>query len=114
MRRLEKIFKALGDRNRLRILKMLEVKPMCVCEITAILGIAQSSVSRHLGILRDAGLLTDDKDGLWVNYSLAPGKDEVSATILKNFRRWGTSDPQFQDDKRKAAAVDREVVCARP
>jgi ArsR family transcriptional regulator len=46
MRRLEKIFKALADRNRIRILKMLEAKPMCVCEVTPILGIAQSSASR--------------------------------------------------------------------
>ena len=113
MRRLEKIFKALGDRNRLRILKMLEVKPMCVCEITAILEIAQSSVSRHLGILGNAGFLTDDKDGLWVNYSLAPGKDEVVATILQGLRRWGRSDPRFQEDRRKAASVDRKIICAK-
>jgi len=110
---MEKIFKALGDRNRLRILKMLEVKPMCVCEITAILRIAQSSVSRHLGILRDAGFLTDDKDGLWVNYSLSPGKDEVIAALLQGLRRWGKDDARFREDREKAAAVDRELICAK-
>ncbi|MCX6356742.1 MAG: metalloregulator ArsR/SmtB family transcription factor, partial [Candidatus Aureabacteria bacterium] len=57
MRNIEKIFKSLADRNRIRILKMLEVRRLCVCEITAIMGIAQPSVSRHLSILRDAGLV---------------------------------------------------------
>ena len=68
MRHIEKIFKALADRNRLRILKMLEARPLCVCEITAVLGIAQSSVSRHLGILREAGLVDDKKEGQWMIY----------------------------------------------
>ena len=113
MRKLEKIFKALGDRNRIRILKMLEVKPMCVCEITDILEIAQSSVSRHLGILREAGFLMADKDGLWVDYSLAAGKDDVIATILIGLRRWGNSDFQLNTDREKALSIDREIICAR-
>ena len=114
MRRLEKIFKAAGDRNRLRILKILEVKPMCVCEITEIVGIAQSSVSRHLSILRDAGFLTDEKVGLWVNYSLITEEDGVVTPLLKCIRRWELSDAQFQEDKRKAALVDRNMICRRP
>lgn len=113
MRGLEKTFKALADRNRLRILKMLEVKPMCVCEITAILGIAQSSVSRHLSILRSAGLLIDEKDGLWVEYSLATGTDDVLATILTGLRRWGNSDPLIQSDKERAATVSRVELCLK-
>ena len=87
---------------------------MCVCEITYILGIAQSSVSRHLGILREAGFINDDKDGLWVNYSLSAGPDDVVATLLTGLRRWDKSDPQFQEDSRKAIAADRELICGRP
>jgi len=113
MRKLERVFKALGDRNRLRILKMLEVKPMCVCEITEILGIAQSSASRHLGLLRDAGLVVDEKDGLWVNYSISGSTDDVVATILTGLRRWGNEDPRIREDRDKAARADRERICAR-
>ena len=110
---MEKIFKALGDRNRLRILKLLEVKPMCVCEITEILGIAQSSVSRHLSILREAGFINDEKDGLWVNYSLSATTDDILATLLTGFRRWDLFNDQFIEDKRKALSIDREEICAR-
>ncbi len=110
---LEKMFKALADRSRIRILKMLEVKPMCVCEVTHILGFAQSSVSRHLGILRDAGFINADKDGLWVNYSLASSTDDTIATILTGLRRWDGDDPQIARDRDKAKSVSREKICAR-
>ncbi|MEA1928779.1 MAG: metalloregulator ArsR/SmtB family transcription factor [Candidatus Auribacterota bacterium] len=114
MRRLEKIFKALGDRNRLRILKMLEVKPMCVCEITAVLGIAQSSVSRHLSILRGAGLIIDEKYGLWVEYSLVGSIDDVPATIMTGLRRWENSDTVIQRDREMAETISREELCSKP
>ena len=112
MRRIEKIFKALGDRNRIRILKMLEVKPMCVCEITHILGIAQSSVSRHLAILRDAGFINDKKEGLWVNYSLVVGTDDIVATIMTGLRRWEIEDHRIVKDREEAYVVSRAEICA--
>ncbi len=108
---MEKIFKALGDRSRIRILKMLEVKPLCVCEITRILGLGQSSVSRHLGILRDAGLVIDEKDGLWVNYSLATPGDDLAAGLLAGLRRAGNEDPIIAADRDEAARVSREEIC---
>ena len=113
MRRMEKIFKALADRNRLRILKMLEIKPMCVCEVTSILGIAQSSVSRHLGILREAGFVTDEKVGLWVTYSLVTTTDDTVATIMTGLRRWGNDDPRISEDRERARIVSRDEICAR-
>ena len=70
MRSTIKIFKALSDPNRVKILKMLEVRPLCVCEIPEILNLATSTVSKHLSILRDAGLILDHKTGKWVHYSL--------------------------------------------
>ena len=111
MRRMEQVFKSLGERNRMRILKMLEVKPLCVCEITRVLGVSQSSVSRHLGILRDAGLVRDDKDGLWVNYSLVAGGDDLAADLLAGLRRWGNDDPQIALDRDEARRVCREAIC---
>lgn len=108
---MEKIFKAIGDRNRIRILKMLEVKPMCVCEITHILGIAQSSVSRHLAILREAGFINDEKEGLWVNYALVAGTDDIVATIMTGLRRWGNEDHRVVEDRDASHLVRREDIC---
>jgi len=70
VRDLARIFQALSDVNRIRILKMLEKRSLCVCEITAILKLATSTVSKHLSILRNAGFVTDAKEGKWINYSL--------------------------------------------
>ena len=112
MRNLERVFKALADRNRIRILKMLEAKPMCVCEVQEILGIGQSCVSRHLGILRNAGLVDNEKDGLWVNYSLAGRAEGVVAAIMAGLRNWGNGDPQVAEDRRRARSVRREEICA--
>ena len=108
---MEKIFKALGDRNRIRILKMLEVKPMCVCEITHILGIAQSSVSRHLSILREAGFIDDEKDGLWVNYTLVVSTDDIVATTMTGLRRWENEDPRIAADRKEAQVISRSDIC---
>ena len=70
------ITRALGDENRLKILAMLEISEMCVCQITDILkssrsfGLAPSTVSKHLSILHSAGLIISSKRGRWVYYSL--------------------------------------------
>lgn len=113
MRHVEKIFKALADRNRLRILKMLETRPLCVCEITAVLGIAQSSVSRHLGILREAGLVDDIKEGQWMIYSLARGSDDATRGIIAVIKRWLSDDPQIKSDRQKTRQVNREQICSK-
>ena len=64
------VAKAVADPTRARILKMLEPGELCVCDITAGLDLAQSTVSKHLGILRNAGLIVGRKVGLWVYYRL--------------------------------------------
>ncbi|MEM0057715.1 MAG: metalloregulator ArsR/SmtB family transcription factor [Candidatus Bathyarchaeia archaeon] len=66
-----KIFKALADVHRLRILKLLEVREMCVCEIMIALGLTQPTASHHLGILENAGLIKGRKEGKWVFYKIA-------------------------------------------
>ena len=70
MRNFIKVFKALSDPNRVRILKMLERRPICVCEFPEILKIANSTASKHLSILREADLIIDQKVGKWVIYRL--------------------------------------------
>jgi len=69
-----RFFKALADETRLRIVKLLEVREMCVCEVMVALGLTQPTASHHLGILENAGLVNDRKKGKWVFYSIADQK----------------------------------------
>lgn len=69
-----KIFKALGDPTRLKIVKMLSEKELCVCEIIPATGKSQPTTSAHLKILYEAGLVKSRKDGLSVHYSLADNR----------------------------------------
>jgi len=70
MEKLALYFKALSDETRLRILKLLEVGELCVCDITAALDMTQPNVSFHLGILKESGLIKDRKQGRWSYYDL--------------------------------------------
>ena len=73
---------ALADANRLQILSLLAQRESCVCEIMSVLGLGQSLVSHHLGVLRRAGLVQDRRDGRWVYYSLDPGGLKKLSTWL--------------------------------
>lgn len=64
------IFKALSDETRLRILRLLENGELCVCEIVSALDMIQPKVSFHLGVLKDAGLIKDRKQGKWIHYKI--------------------------------------------
>lgn len=69
-----KFFKALSDEKRLRILKLLMVKEMCVCELMIALQLTQPNLSHHLRILENIGIISSRKEGKWVYYSLANAK----------------------------------------
>ena len=83
MQELLKIFKALGDETRIRLLKLLEQRELCVCELMQALDMTQSRVSRNLGILKNAGLVKDRRDGLWVHYSLNNEVEPYIKAILE-------------------------------
>ena len=84
-----RVMKALSDPNRVKIVKMLQRKAMCVCEMKAALGVAQPTVSKHLKILEEAGLVGFKKDGLWVNYRLSDGSSSpYASSVLGNLRHW--------------------------
>lgn len=70
LRDLAALGQALSDETRLRILKLLAQRELCVCELEAVLGMTQSRVSTNLAVLRNAGLVRDRRDGKWVFYSL--------------------------------------------
>lgn len=112
MRNLVKVFKALSDSNRIRILKMLEERHLCVCEITEVLQLASSTVSKHLSILRNAELILDEKDGKWVNYCLNQEQmEEYVQQILPLIKSWLPNDNIIKQDKEKVKCVDRNFIC---
>ena len=107
-----KIFKALSDKNRLRILLMLTKKQLCVCEIQDILGVTVSTVSKHLSILRDIGFIVDEKEGKWVNYSLnTASKDIVLNQILLILPFYLNDDELIKSDLEKVNIVCRKDLC---
>ena len=105
-------FKALGDPNRIRIIKMLEVSELCVCEVREVLDLSTSTVSKHLSILRDADLITDAKDGKWVNYCL--NTKSTSALVRSQIALMKSSfvdDEQVVADRKKLRTVNRTKIC---
>jgi len=79
---MERVFQALGDATRLRILGLLLTGEVCVCNIHESLKIPQPKASRHLAYLRRAGLVETRRDGLWIHYRLGRLADPVMAAIL--------------------------------
>ncbi len=111
MKTFVKVMKALSDPNRVKIVKLLQQKVMCVCELQAALKISQPSVSKHLKILEEAGLVDYQKDGLWVNYFLADGKlSPYSASLLGHLRHWLDNDPEVSKLVKKAPFLNREEL----
>lgn len=107
-----KIFKALSDINRLRILKALQTKSLCVCEIKELLGLANSTVSQHLKILKESGFILEKKEGKWVNYMInqRPADQRINS-ILSSLDFWISDDQIIIKDKKKIAVLDRIEIC---
>jgi len=106
------IFRALSEPNRLRILKALQSKTLCVCEIRSLLGLANSTVSQHLSILKDAGFILEEKDGKWVNYMINPRpSDRRISALLSSLDFWINDDTVIIDDKKKLLAINRKFIC---
>jgi ArsR family transcriptional regulator len=103
---LQKVFKTLADSTRVRILALLEREELAVQELMDVLAMAQSRVSRHLGILREAGLLRDRREGTYVFYRFATPKGGAWSDAWQLARRELAGDPAA---KRDAAALVRVV-----
>ena len=83
VRSASRLFKALGDETRLRIVALLSHGELCVCHFEAALGLSQPNVSRQLGVLRNAGVVEARREGTWVYYRLAPQLDDSCRRQLK-------------------------------
>jgi ArsR family transcriptional regulator len=102
---LVEVYKALAHPARLRILAMLRGGELCVCQITAVLGLATSTVSAHLSELRRAGLVVERKDGRWVAYRLAGGEEQQP--LLAQLAARAKGDPQMSADAGLLGALRR-------
>ncbi|MFO8084047.1 MAG: metalloregulator ArsR/SmtB family transcription factor [Desulfobacterales bacterium] len=112
MREFIRIMKALSDPNRVKMLKLLQRRVLCVCEIKEALGLAQSTVSKHLKVLEEAGLVISNKDGLWVNYHLADGTESpYVANMLGNLRHWLENDDRVKKLLERLPEIRRETIC---
>ncbi|HCY87578.1 MAG TPA: transcriptional regulator [Desulfobacteraceae bacterium] len=110
-----RVMKALSDPNRVKMIKLLQAKPLCVCEIQAALGIAQSTASKHLKILEDAELVVRFKDGLWVNYSLSDGSGSpYAASLLGQLKHWLDDDPDIESLMAQLPGIDRLDIVGKP
>lgn len=118
MRDLELALKAAADPTRTRILKLLQRGGLCVCQVQAVLGLAPSTVSKHLAILKLAGLVEDRRDGKWIHYALADGARNPHATALLTLLRGRLDrDPRVLADRRRLDEVEAlpiEQVCGVP
>ena len=116
LRQLLKVFKALSDETRLRILKVLQERDeLCVCEIMQALGISESRTSRNLGMLKDAGFVTDRREGLWVHYSLNKEKlNDYHQVINRLMKGWLNDEGIIKEDRkrlRKAVKLSSKNRC---
>ncbi len=111
------ITKALSDSNRLRITVALGDEELCVCQIIELLGLAPSTVSKHMYILRQAGLVQARKEGRWMYYRLA-GRDAPKSIreALAWLQRHLAQTPEIIQDQKKLQRIlrtDREILCKK-
>ena len=97
------IFKALSDETRLRILKLLENGELCVCDITDVLNMSQPNISFHLGMLKEAGLIKDRRNGRWMHYSLDESDIFIRFLLLGVLERF--EDKSTEDAKKRLISL---------
>lgn len=118
MRDFELAIKAVGDPTRTRILKLLESGGLCVCQVQAVLGLAPSTISKHLTLLRTAGLVEDRRDGKWIEYALTPeSRNPHAASVLALLRGTLDRDPAVLADRRRlreVKAIPLAELCSLP
>lgn len=107
--------KAAGDPSRVRILKLLQRAELCVCQLRSLLGLSQSTVSRHLTVLKDAGFVESRARGRWTFYRLAEScRNCYALAVVALLRGWLDDDPVVKADREQLERVlqtEAEHVC---
>jgi ArsR family transcriptional regulator len=103
MKTTARLFKALSDETRLRILCLLLDGELCVCDIREVLQLPQSTVSRHLAYLKNSGWVDDRRCGVWMYYSIVDNGNGLQKSLLESL--------QENLSGLEVAAADRERLC---
>jgi DNA-binding transcriptional ArsR family regulator len=111
------VLKALADENRVRVLMVLGPKELCVCQIVELLGLAPSTVSKHIAILKQARLVDSRKEGRWMFYRLAEDQATVEAKEMTALvSRLLADDSQTREDAKRMRQIlktEREELCRK-
>lgn len=113
MREFVTVMKALSEPNRVRIVKLTAKRPLCVCELTELLGLAQPTVSKHVGVLEQAGLVSGRREGPWTLYESGRSRSEYARHMLEAMQGWLEDDPEMERLYDRLDTVDRREICAR-
>jgi ArsR family transcriptional regulator, arsenate/arsenite/antimonite-responsive transcriptional repressor len=98
---LEKVFRALADPTRLRLLNLMDGREVCVCYLVEVLNVPQPKISRHLAYLRDVGLVLARREGKWMHYRLADHSNRHFSAILRTTLGSLRREPRMQRDLQK-------------
>lgn len=97
----ERLFMALADRTRLRLLNLMRGGEVCVCYLVEVLGESQPKISRHLAFLRRAGLVSARREGKWMHYRMVEPDDRGAAGVMAGLLDWLSEDKGMQRDRRR-------------
>ena len=102
---MERFFRALADRTRLRVLNLLGDDEVCVCFLAEILQTNQPSISRHLAYMKRAGIVGARREGKWMHYRVVEPPDVNAANFLSEVRAWLAQDKAMQRDRKRLVNV---------
>jgi ArsR family transcriptional regulator, arsenate/arsenite/antimonite-responsive transcriptional repressor len=105
MKNTSRLFKALADETRLRILSLLLAGELCVCDLMEVLKLPQSTVSRHLAYLKNAGWVDDRRAGVWMYYSITGNGSDFRNDIIPLLERHLASVPAAASDRQRLTAL---------
>lgn len=107
-----RLFKSLSDETRLRILCLLLGGELCVCDLVAVLQLPQSTVSRHLAYLKNAGWVDDRRCGVWMYYSIVEDGSHLKQSLLHALREYLPLLEVAVADRERLAGFAKDSSCA--
>jgi ArsR family transcriptional regulator len=106
------LFSLLSDQTRLRCLVLLQKKrELCVCEISSIMGSIQPKISRHLALMRKSGLVSDERRGQWIYYSLNQSLPNWTKKILESTLNNLINEEPYYSDLKQICSLKNENIC---
>ncbi len=102
---MERLFVALSDRTRLRLLNLIGEDEVCVCFFVEILDVLQPKISRHLAYLRRAGIVGARREGKWMHYRIIPSSNPHAERVMKDVLAWLKEDKEMRRDRMRLMKV---------